>query len=452
VPADQLKLMLCLIMGKWYKSKMQKSHRLAFLIWPLVVAVLIARCSGAQSLPNDWWLQNSPEKVLEKAQAINQDLGFFHGEKFGPTLLQNINPFAKTNDNARMEFFQRRNADGFVETKRFQLDGKFQWTDYRLKSGNYVFAFGQLIKMEYEINDGDGPDVEKSTAAKFDHPYDFKILKSEMVGTNDCMVIARCMTPKFLDAMKAILYKNYSKEQEDAFAGGDFRKFIRSETDYYFRKSDGVTFGLTKRNHLGEQIEDWVYNNVEINQPIPDSEFSLPKGKIKIAKTPEEFSKIQHDAFAAMRAKTPKNPAATPTPSPVEIKVEKRVSELPWATDLPKALEQAKAENKIVLLDFTGSDWCIWCMKFDNDVLSKPEFSAFAKTNLVMVLLDFPNAKKQSDALKKTNQELQAKFKVDGFPTYVALTPDGKEIGRQVGYLAGGPQAFIVELEKFRKQ
>ncbi|HZL14168.1 MAG TPA: thioredoxin fold domain-containing protein [Verrucomicrobiae bacterium] len=153
-----------------------------------------------------------------------------------------------------------------------------------------------------------------------------------------------------------------------------------------------------------------------------------------------------------MRAKAPKNPAITPTPSPVEIQVEKRVSELPWASDLPKALAQAKAENKIVLLDFTGSDWCVWCMKFDNDVLSKPEFATYAKTNLTMVMLDFPNAKKQSDLVKKTNKNLQDKFKVDGFPTYIALNPDGKEIGRQVGYLSGGPQAFIAELEKFRKQ
>jgi protein disulfide-isomerase len=195
---------------------------------------------------------------------------------------------------------------------------------------------------------------------------------------------------------------------------------------------------------------DEVYNNVEINQPIPDQEFLLPKGEVKIAKTSEEFSKIKHDAFVAMRAKTPKNPAATP--SPVEMTVEKRVSALPWSTDLSKALEQAKAENNIVLLDFTGSDWCVWCMKFDNDVLSQPEFASYAKKNLVMVMLDFPNTKPQSDSVKKTNKDLQEKFKVDGFPTYVALTPDGKEIGRQVGYLAGGPQAFIAELEKFRKQ
>ena len=412
---------------------MKTLPRLALLVCSLTVVIFAISCFATQSLPDGWWLQDSPEKVLAQAQATNQDLAFFHGEKFGSPFSQNPNPFAKTNDNARVEFFQRRNADGFVETKRFTLDGNFQWTDYKLKNGNYVFTFGQIIKTEFVVDDAE----EISNAAKFNHPYDFKILKSEMVGTNDCIVIARIMTEPFLEA---VWHGKKSPEKQ----------YIQSETDYYFRKSDGVTFGLTKLTRLGEQMIDEVYNNVEINQPIPDQEFLLPKGEVKIAKTSEEFSKIQHDAFVAMRAKTPKNPAATP--SPVEMTVEKRVSALPWSTDLSKALEQAKAENKIVLLDFTGSDWCVWCMKFDNDVLSQPEFASYAKKNLVMVMLDFPNTKPQSDSVKKTNKDLQEKFKVDGFPTYVALTPDGKEIGRQVGYLAGGPQAFIAELEKFRKQ
>jgi hypothetical protein len=319
---------------------MKNFPRLAFLVWPLVIAVQITLCFGAQSLPDGWWSQDSPEKVLAKAQSINQNSAFFYGEKFGSTLSQNPNPFAKTNDNARVEFFQRRNADGFVETKRFTLDGNFQWTDYKLKNGNYVFTFGQIIKTEFVVDDAE----EISNAAKFNHPYDFKILKSEMVGRNDCIVIARIMTEPFLEA---VWHGKKSPEKQ----------YIQSETDYYFRKSDGVTFGLTKLTRLGEQMIDEVYNNVEINQPIPDQEFLLPKGEVKIAKTSEEFSKIQHDAFVAMRAKTPKNPAATP--SPVEMTVEKRVSALPWSTDLSKALEQAKAENKIVLLDFTGSDWCV---------------------------------------------------------------------------------------------
>jgi thioredoxin-related protein len=413
---------------------MRKLFWLAFLAWLLPVAGL-----AAQPLADDWWRQDSPEKVLEKAQSTNQGLAFFHGEKSGSTSSKITDPFAKTNDNARVEFFQRRNADGSVETKRAIRDGNFQWTSYKLKSGGYAFTYGQIIKTEYEA----GEDLEKTIAAKFDHPYEFKVLKSEMVGTNDCIVIARCMTPKFLDAIKAVYYKDRTKEEEAAF-GGDFRKFIRSETDYYFRKSDGVTLGLIKRNHLGEQLEDWVYDKVEINQPTPDQEFSLPKGDIQIAKSSEELQKILAELGAAKLAKTRKSQAA--------VLSEKRVSELPWATDLPQALAQAGAANKIVLLDFTGSDWCVWCMKFDDDILSKPEFATYARTNLELLLVDFPKNKNQSDALKKNNDELQTKFKVDGFPTYVALNADGKEIGRQVGYLSGGPQAFIAELEKFRKQ
>jgi protein disulfide-isomerase len=418
---------------------MKKLPRLAFLVWPLVVAALTTRCFGAQTLPDGWWLQDSPEKVLAKAQAINQSLAFYHAEKTGSTSSEITNPLANTNDIDHTEFFQRKNSDGLVETKQVHIRQNDPFLTYKLKSGNYFFTAGQLIQIQYD----DGDDFDKSMAAKFDHPYDFKILTSKMVGTNNCIVIARTMTPKFLAAMKAVLYKNQTKEQEDAF-GGDFSKFIRSETDFYFRKSDGVSFGLTKSNRFGEQLEDKVYDDVEINQPIPNQEFSLPKGGIKIAKSLEEFLKITHEARVASRAKTPQNPAVTLS--------EKRVSELPWATDFPKALEQAKVQNKIVLLDFTGSDWCPWCIKFDDDVLSQPEFASYAETNLVMVMLDFPNAKKQSEALKKTNKDLQEKFKVDGFPTYVALTPDGKEIGRQVGYLSGGPQAFIAELESFRKQ
>jgi protein disulfide-isomerase len=412
---------------------MRKLFGVAFLAWLLPVFGL-----AAQPLTDDWWRQNSPEKVLAKAQSTNQGLAFFHGEKSGSTSSKITDPFAKTNDDARVEFFQKRNADGSVETKRAIRDGNFQWTDYKLNSGDYVFTGGQIIKTGYT----EGQDLEKSVATKFDHPYEFKVLKSEMAGTNNCIVIARCMTPEFLDAIKAVYYQGRTKEEEAAF-GGDFRKFIRSETDYYFRKSDGVTLGLIKRNHLGEQLEDWVYDKVEINQPIPDQEFSLPKGDIQIAKSSEEFQKILSVARAAKLAETRKSQAA--------VLSEKRVSELPWATDLPKALAQARAANKIVLLDFTGSDWCVWCMKFEDDVLSKPEFAAYARTNLKLVLVDFPKTKNQSDALKKNNDELQAKFKVDGFPTYVALNADGKEIGRQVGYLSGGPQAFIAELEKFRK-
>lgn len=123
---------------------------------------------------------------------------------------------------------------------------------------------------------------------------------------------------------------------------------------------------------------------------------------------------------------------------------------LPWLTSLPNAEAEAKAENKIVLMDFTGSDWCPWCIKFDNEVLDTPEFRDFAATNVVLVQLDFPEKKALPDDLKKANDALQTQYKVDGFPTLVVLDKNGKEIGRQVGYSPGGPAAFIAKLEQFK--
>ena len=126
-------------------------------------------------------------------------------------------------------------------------------------------------------------------------------------------------------------------------------------------------------------------------------------------------------------------------------------AEAAWLTDLPKAQAQAKAENKIVLIDFTGSDWCGWCIKFRKEVLDSAEFQAYAAKNVVLVELDFPSKKAQSDDLKKANNALKAKYDIHGFPSLVVLDKGGKEIGRQVGYSEGGPKAFIAKLEKFKK-
>jgi protein disulfide-isomerase len=127
-------------------------------------------------------------------------------------------------------------------------------------------------------------------------------------------------------------------------------------------------------------------------------------------------------------------------------------AELVWLTDLPKAQAQAKAEHKTVLLDFTGSDWCGWCIKFKKEALDTAEFQAYAAKNLVLVEVDFPNKKELSADLKQANAELKTKYGVKGFPTYVLLNADGKEIGRQGGYEKGGAAAFIAKLDGFKKK
>jgi thioredoxin-related protein len=126
-------------------------------------------------------------------------------------------------------------------------------------------------------------------------------------------------------------------------------------------------------------------------------------------------------------------------------------AELSWLTDLPKAQAKAKEENKLVMLDFTGSDWCGWCIKLHKEVFSKPEFAEYANRNLVLVEVDFPRSKKQSAELKKANEALQEKYKVEGYPTIVVLNSAGTKVG-ELGYQPGGPKAFIAELDKLKKK
>ena len=125
-------------------------------------------------------------------------------------------------------------------------------------------------------------------------------------------------------------------------------------------------------------------------------------------------------------------------------------ADLEWHTDLTKAQAQAKAENKLVMLDFTGSDWCGWCIKLHKEVFSTDEFAEYAKKNLVLVEVDFPRKKQLSAEQKKANQALQSKYKIEGYPTLIVLDGDGKQVG-QLGYVAGGPKAWIAKFEKQTK-
>ena len=125
-------------------------------------------------------------------------------------------------------------------------------------------------------------------------------------------------------------------------------------------------------------------------------------------------------------------------------------ADLNWLTDYDAAKSKAKADNKLVLLDFTGSDWCGWCKRLNAEVFSKPQFQDYATKNLVLVELDFPRYKQQSDSVKKQNMQLASEFQIEGFPTLVVLNAAGKKVG-ELGYMEGGPDAFIAALEKLRK-
>jgi protein disulfide-isomerase len=139
-------------------------------------------------------------------------------------------------------------------------------------------------------------------------------------------------------------------------------------------------------------------------------------------------------------------------------------ADLNWLTDAAKAQAQAKTENKLVLLDFTGSDWCGWCIKLNKEVFSTPEFAEYAKKNLVLVEVDFPRKKALGKAQKEANEALSKKYGIEGFPTLILLDGAGKKVG-QLNYSDGvektetadrskitaKPSTFIAAIEKAKQ-
>jgi thioredoxin-related protein len=117
-----------------------------------------------------------------------------------------------------------------------------------------------------------------------------------------------------------------------------------------------------------------------------------------------------------------------------------------WLTDLKAAQDQARSQNKLILVNFTGSDWCSWCIRLKNEVFSKPEFASFADENLVLLEVDFPRRKAMSPDAKKANGKLADQYKVSGYPTVHVMDAAGQSFG-QTGYLPGGPNPFVARIK-----
>jgi protein disulfide-isomerase len=120
---------------------------------------------------------------------------------------------------------------------------------------------------------------------------------------------------------------------------------------------------------------------------------------------------------------------------------------LVWHTNLEEAVAIAKAENKPVFLQFSGSDWCKWCIRLNEEVLFTPEFAAWAKENIVLVNLDFPQTIPQTEEVKLYNRSLMNKYGVRGFPT-VLLLDNETNVVLQTGYQAGGPARYIAHIKE----
>lgn len=130
-----------------------------------------------------------------------------------------------------------------------------------------------------------------------------------------------------------------------------------------------------------------------------------------------------------------------------------QAQELKWYTDVREAITVSNKEQKPMLMFFTGSDWCGWCIRLQNEVLKTPEFKKWATDNVILVELDYPRRTPQTPELKNQNSELQQAFGIQGFPTVFFTSAESKD-GRvnfkglgQTGYVAGGPSAWLTVAE-----
>jgi len=119
---------------------------------------------------------------------------------------------------------------------------------------------------------------------------------------------------------------------------------------------------------------------------------------------------------------------------------------LSWEDNFETALQKAKSENKAVLVNFTGSDWCQWCIKLSDEVFSKSEFEDYAEENLILVKIDFPQSIEQSAETKSYNTQLAQRFGIQGYPTILLFNSQGKMV-LQTGYQPGGPVSYVDHLK-----
>jgi len=121
-----------------------------------------------------------------------------------------------------------------------------------------------------------------------------------------------------------------------------------------------------------------------------------------------------------------------------------------WYTDFEQAKKAAVEKNLPILADFSGSDWCGWCIRLDKEVFSKDDFAKYAKDNLVLFLADFPRQKELPEKQAKQNEDLAARYGIQGFPTILLLDSTGKVLA-ETGYQAGGAEAYVDHIKGLLK-
>ncbi|KAF0092929.1 MAG: trxA [Puniceicoccaceae bacterium 5H] len=123
---------------------------------------------------------------------------------------------------------------------------------------------------------------------------------------------------------------------------------------------------------------------------------------------------------------------------------------LHWLTNMDQARETASAQDDLILLDFTGSDWCPPCKAVKQRIFSTDDFAQAVEGDYVLVEVDFPRSKPQSDAQREHNQELADQYEIMAFPTLIVVDQEGNEIDRIMGYPPEGLEGFLQFLQDAR--
>ncbi len=121
-----------------------------------------------------------------------------------------------------------------------------------------------------------------------------------------------------------------------------------------------------------------------------------------------------------------------------------------WLTDFESARTTAAKDQKAILLNFSGSDWCGPCIMMKKQVFESEPFQAYATDHLVLVRADFPRQKKNQldKAQTERNEALAERFNPEGkFPFTVLLTAEGKVLKKWDGYAKQSPDQFIADVE-----
>ena len=122
-----------------------------------------------------------------------------------------------------------------------------------------------------------------------------------------------------------------------------------------------------------------------------------------------------------------------------------------WLTEMDSARKLAESEKRPIMAFFTGSDWCVWCKRLNNNVLSKQAFAKFAAENLVLLKLDFPRRQPLSTDQQEHNVNLMQSYGVRGLPTVVLINHSGRELAR-TGFKYLSAKGYVDHLKKLLKK